>query len=88
MKLRNEPILVQRDADGDPIRFIWDGRLYHIVRTVETWSWDGKWWLTGDLKGWSRWYYRIEARAAGGRNLITLDICKQAGCWMISREDD
>lgn len=42
-----EPITVESDAQGRPLRFSWQGRLHHIERIQQQWQVDVDWWDEG-----------------------------------------
>ncbi len=83
MKQIHEAICVQC-RDGQPQRLIWRGRLYQVVGVEDCWRYTGKWWLDG--RGWRRAYFCITARHVGGSGaLISLEMYRQGGHWMLHR---
>ncbi len=39
-----EPVNVQARADGRPLRFVWQGRLYTVRAILEHWVINREWW--------------------------------------------
>jgi len=37
-------VSVQCDPDGTPREFVWNGRCYRGLQTIETWRESGRWW--------------------------------------------
>jgi hypothetical protein len=89
MKQRLEPVHVETDAEGVPLRLIWRGRPFRVIGVDDRWRYAGKWWLDG--KGWRRAYFVVTVCGAGrgvGDEGITLELFRQSANWMLSRECD
>lgn len=39
-----EPIIVQTNAQGQPVRFTWQGRTWRLARIHQQWEVDADWW--------------------------------------------
>ena len=93
MKLILEEIEAQTDASGALQQFLWRKRLYAVRRVLESWRYDGGWWLDTELKGQQRHYHRVEACTAGLRRrsrasddaTLCLEIFQENGQWVLSR---
>jgi len=85
VKQRLEPVHVETDPDGIPLRVIWRGRLYRVTGVEDCWRYAGKWWLDG--RGWHRAYFRVSARTTSG-GTVSLEVFRQGGNWVLSRECD
>ena len=49
----------------DPLEFRWRGRDYRGLQNMERWFYRGKWWLTANLQGEIRNYYRVSCQPLG-----------------------
>lgn len=90
MKLYLEPLQTAGEGDGAPRRVARRGRWYEVHRVAETWSAADRWWMSPDLTGRHRAYYRVEVlpRAPGqpaGGFCRHWDIFEEAGQWYLSR---
>ena len=41
-----EPITMQTDTQGRPVRFVWRGRTHRLARVQQRWEVDVDWWRT------------------------------------------
>lgn len=89
MKLYNEPIEVDLDANERPAFIYWRQRTLAVRSIDEEWTYDGKWWTTPELKGIHRHYYRV---ACAGQRQATADFeiyretgARVAEAWVLSR---
>lgn len=87
MKLYLEPVQMTLTATGSPARLIWRRKSYLIINIEEQWLHCGQWWLTPQLQGLQRHYYRVLA-TTGGNSPLTLELYQEAGAWMLSRVMD
>jgi hypothetical protein len=85
MKLRLEGVHVEAGPDGVPQRMVWRGQPYRVVEVEDHWRWAGQWWRDG--KGWRRAYFRVTVQNHRGVRL-TLELFRQGGNWVLSRECD
>lgn len=42
--VEGEPIQMETDSEGRPVRFRWRGRLYRLQRVQQRWQVDSDWW--------------------------------------------
>ena len=85
MKQRLEPVHVEVDGQGVPLRLVWRGRPYRVLAIEDSWRYAGRWWVDG--RGWRRAYFRVTARNSRGHTL-TLEVFRQSANWVLSRECD
>jgi hypothetical protein len=94
MKLILEEIEAQTDASGAVQQFLWRKRLYAVRRVLESWRYNGGWWLDNELQGQLRHYHRVEAccvrvHRTGSRAsddaTVCLEIFQENGLWVLSR---
>ena len=93
MKQRLEPVHIEADREGVPLRWIWRGRPFRVIVVHDRWRYAGKWWLDG--KGWRRAYFVVAVQRTGreiGDENVTLELFRQSANqsanWMLSHECD
>jgi hypothetical protein len=84
MKLLLEPIQVQVNDKRQPVRLMWRLRPYRVKAVQEMWLYRGQWWVTPQLRGHRRLYYRVECVTLNGMT-ICFEIFHQWGRWTLSR---
>ncbi|HEY2575890.1 MAG TPA: DUF6504 family protein [Streptosporangiaceae bacterium] len=88
-RMYGEPIEV-RDEDGQPVRFVWRGRLYTVLGVLEQWVISREWWQRNDPDAEvppEREFWRVEA--SPGRDVPSV-ICElrrdiESGDWLLVR---
>jgi len=86
MKLLQEPIEVQTRR-GVPHRVTWRHRAYPVRGIEEKWLYNGKWWVTAQLVGQARRYYRLEVESPVGGD-ATMEVFEEEGGWVLARLQD
>ena len=78
-----QAIEVQANEKGTPHSFEWRRRRYHVIRTLDSWRFVGKWWL--GLRQ-TRRYYRVEARLADQSRVF--ELYQQDDAWFLLAVQD
>ena len=74
MKKYHESIDVAPDR-GQPARFRWRGRIYHVRQILDFWVYRGRWWSTEEKRA----YLRV------GTDGGVFEIYRLNGHWLLSR---
>ena len=91
-RVYGEPVEVQTNADGRPVRFAWRGRRYTVGLIIEHWVVNRDWWrepevvpVRPDLQFW-----RVEAAAGPGMPSGSYELRRDvsAGTWTLRRVAD
>ena len=91
-RVYGEPVEVQTNADGRPVRFVWRGRLYAVHAVIEHWVVNREWWRDPDVtpKQPEMLHWRVEAAAgqdmSSGAYELRRDV--SAGMWTLRRVAD
>ncbi len=88
MKLRMEQIHVKVDEKGAAKIIVWHAKKYRVLEVQERWLYAGKWWLTGDLNGRRREYWRLRVQNLYTRSESVWEVFRENGQWTLSREMD
>lgn len=103
-RMYGEPVEVQTNADGRPVRFAWRGRLYAVHAVIEHWVVNREWWRDPDAvlprpAGPGRppvpgqpemLHWRVEAAAGQGMPPGSYELRRDvsAGTWTLRRVAD
>jgi hypothetical protein len=75
-----EAIVVQTNAQDQPVRFTWQGRTYRLARVHQRWEVDVDWWRT---EGRIQRIYLAATTTDGLLCVIYQDVEKQA--WFLAK---
>jgi hypothetical protein len=89
MKLHGERIHVRLDAEGNVTAIQWRLKFLRVISVEDVWAWRSEWWVTPELKGKRRTYFRVACQGHRGTQ-VTLDIYYEGETerWVLSRELD
>ena len=78
-----EPIEVEADSEGRPVRFRWRNRLYRLQRVQQRWQVDSDWWSPE-----GRVWRDYAAVVTGDGLLCVLYYDHLTACWCVARVQD
>ena len=78
-----EPIQALLNADGQPVRFTWQGRSHRIAQVQQRWRVDADWWST---EGRVQRAYHAVTTTSGLLCVIYQDLGSQA--WFLAKVYD
>lgn len=74
------------EAEGRPIRFTWQGRVYGIRRIIDHWTTlRGDWASGADSRVPERRHWRVEAGSAYSQGVYELRQDAATDAWLLSR---